>query len=94
MPFYLVNKQAQPNGDHEVHHTGCRLQPLPENAPRWRKRLAVGGRWARPALSVEAVDQAESTRTLKGRVRICERSQGSYGPDLTRARRPSVVHGH
>lgn len=32
MPFYLVNKQAQPNGDHVVHHTECGLQPLPENA--------------------------------------------------------------
>ncbi len=32
MPWYCVNKNAQSNGDHEVHDTGsCHNLPLPEN---------------------------------------------------------------
>ncbi|MFT6068956.1 MAG: hypothetical protein ACJAT2_003616 [Bacteriovoracaceae bacterium] len=38
MPNYYVNKQAQPNGDHEVHkNTGC---PHPAN-PKNRVPLGV-----------------------------------------------------
>jgi hypothetical protein len=29
MARYLVNTQPQPNGDHEVHHTGCLHLPDP-----------------------------------------------------------------
>ena len=28
---YCVNKNAQANGDHEVHKNGCRYWPLPGN---------------------------------------------------------------
>lgn len=31
MPRYYVNKNAQDNGDHEVHTTGCDWMPKPEN---------------------------------------------------------------
>lgn len=31
MKKYYVNKNAQSNGDHEVHTTGCRFMPKPEN---------------------------------------------------------------
>ena len=31
MPKYCVNKNAQPNGDHEVHKEGCRFWPAPGN---------------------------------------------------------------
>lgn len=31
MPYYHVNKNAQPNGDHEVHENGCSHQPNYEN---------------------------------------------------------------
>lgn len=31
MPNYHVNKNAQPNGDHEVHEQGCSRAPLPQN---------------------------------------------------------------
>ncbi len=31
MPNYYVNKNAQTNGDHEVHETGCSYMPLDEN---------------------------------------------------------------
>lgn len=34
MPYFIVNKNAQPNsGDHEVHNktTGCDYMPFPEN---------------------------------------------------------------
>jgi len=31
MPRYYVNKNAQSNGDHEVHKEGCRFLPLPSN---------------------------------------------------------------
>jgi len=31
MAFYYVNKNAQSNGDHEVHRKGCVFMPLPEN---------------------------------------------------------------
>jgi len=33
MPSYYVNKNAQPNGDHEVHEIGsdCGHEPNPEN---------------------------------------------------------------
>ena len=27
MPEYCVNKNAQPNGDHEVHREGCKFWP-------------------------------------------------------------------
>ena len=36
MTEYYVNKNAQPNGDHEVHREGCRWLPLPQN------RIALG----------------------------------------------------
>lgn len=31
MPRFIINKNAQPNGDHEVHNasTGCAHMPLP-----------------------------------------------------------------
>ena len=31
MSRYYVNKNAQDNGDHEVHTTGCSFMPDPEN---------------------------------------------------------------
>ena len=31
MTMYYVNKNAQSNGDHEVHATGCSFMPNPEN---------------------------------------------------------------
>ena len=31
MARYYVNKNAQDNGDHEVHTTGCSFMPEPEN---------------------------------------------------------------
>ena len=31
MARYYVNKNAQTNGDHEVHKTGCSFMPNPEN---------------------------------------------------------------
>lgn len=27
MPYYVVNRNAQTNGDHEVHETGCTFKP-------------------------------------------------------------------
>lgn len=36
MPFYHVNRNAQSNGDHEVHENGCGHQPNAEN------RLTLG----------------------------------------------------
>lgn len=31
MPRYYVNKNAQPNGDHEVHKQGCSFMPAEGN---------------------------------------------------------------
>lgn len=31
MPRYYVNKNAQSNGDHEVHKDGCSFMPQSEN---------------------------------------------------------------
>ena len=31
MPSYYVNKNAQDNGDHEVHQSGCQFMPKDEN---------------------------------------------------------------
>lgn len=31
MASYYVNKNAQSNGDHEVHKSGCSFMPLNEN---------------------------------------------------------------
>jgi len=31
MGKYYVNKNAQTNGDHEVHESGCSYMPKPEN---------------------------------------------------------------
>jgi len=31
MAAYYVNKNAQANGDHEVHKSGCSFMPAPEN---------------------------------------------------------------
>ena len=31
MAKYYVNKNAQANGDHEVHKSGCQFMPKPEN---------------------------------------------------------------
>ena len=31
MTKYYVNKNAQDNGDHEVHRTGCSYLPEPQN---------------------------------------------------------------
>jgi hypothetical protein len=31
MARYYVNKNAQANGDHEVHRNGCSFMPHPEN---------------------------------------------------------------
>lgn len=36
MPIYYVNKNAQSNGDHEVHKEDCYRLPEPEN------RLSLG----------------------------------------------------
>ena len=32
MYLYYVNKNSQPNGDHEVHRTGCNFFPYKDNA--------------------------------------------------------------
>jgi len=37
MATYCVNKNAQHNGDHEVHRKGCVLWPQPDN------RISLGG---------------------------------------------------
>ncbi len=37
MAKYYVNKNAQANGDHEVHKPGCSFMPDPEN------RIYLGG---------------------------------------------------
>jgi hypothetical protein len=29
--YYYVNENAQANGDHEVHESGCSFMPAPEN---------------------------------------------------------------
>lgn len=31
MAQYVVNKNAQPNGDHEVHRAGCIYMPAPQH---------------------------------------------------------------
>lgn len=31
MAMYYVNKNAQANGDHEVHKSGCQFMPAAEN---------------------------------------------------------------
>lgn len=31
MPCYIVNKNAQPSGDHEVHKEGCQYMPDIDN---------------------------------------------------------------
>lgn len=31
MPYYIVNMNPQPNGDHEVHETTCSWLPAPEH---------------------------------------------------------------
>ncbi|WP_404382008.1 hypothetical protein [Caenispirillum salinarum] len=31
MPYYHVNKNAQSNGDHEVHESSCKYGAQPEN---------------------------------------------------------------
>lgn len=31
MAYYYVNKNAQANGDHEVHKSGCSFMPKDEN---------------------------------------------------------------
>lgn len=31
MAYYYVNKNAQSNGDHEVHKTGCSFMPAIDN---------------------------------------------------------------
>jgi hypothetical protein len=31
MAYYYVNKNAQTNGDHEVHQTGCSFMPDTDN---------------------------------------------------------------
>jgi hypothetical protein len=31
MAAYYVNRNAQPNGDHEVHEQGCSFMPASEN---------------------------------------------------------------
>lgn len=31
MPNYVVNREAQPNGDHEVHQHGCSWMPALHN---------------------------------------------------------------
>jgi hypothetical protein len=31
VPYYYVNKNAQANGDHEVHRSGCSFMPATEN---------------------------------------------------------------
>jgi hypothetical protein len=31
MASYYVNKNAQNNGDHEVHVSGCQFMPIPEH---------------------------------------------------------------
>lgn len=36
MSKYYMNKNAQSNGDHEVHEEGCSWMPLPQN------RLGLG----------------------------------------------------
>jgi hypothetical protein len=51
MPYFHVNKNAQSNGDHEVHENGCGHQPYSEN------RLGLG--WH--ASCTGAVTEAKKT---------------------------------
>lgn len=45
MPRYIINKNAQPNGDYEVHNatTGCTHMPLPENQIELGNHLSCTG---------------------------------------------------
>lgn len=64
MPYYLVNKQAQPTGEREVHETTCSYLPHPPNRDNlgWHSNCASavavarrryhnvdGCRWCSPA---------------------------------------------
>lgn len=48
MSQFYVNKNAQANGDHEVHTTGCPVPPASEN------RLALGEYYGCSAAVTEA----------------------------------------
>ncbi|MBL0729438.1 hypothetical protein [Piscinibacter sp. HJYY11] len=62
MPNFIINKNAQPNGDHEVHNTttGCTYMPSPEN------RIDLGTHWS----CQEAVTTAKS-RWPQSRINGC-----------------------
>jgi hypothetical protein len=48
MAYYYVNKNEQPNGDHEVHKSGCVFMPKVEN------RIYLGDFWSCEAAVLKA----------------------------------------
>jgi len=48
MAKYYVNKNAQPNGDHEVHRSDCWFLPKEEN------RIYLGDFWSCEAAVIKA----------------------------------------
>lgn len=59
MPQYIVNTNAQPNGDHEVHRTDtCTRLPLP------RHQEALG--WHHGCASAVAAAKGKGYRTANG----------------------------
>ena len=61
MPDYFVNKNAQDNGDHEVHTTGCDYMPLNHN------RIFLGDF----ATCQEAVVEAKKTYPVSNGCAYC-----------------------
>jgi hypothetical protein len=45
MPIFILNKNQQSNGDHEVHNasTGCKYMPRPENQIELGQHLSCHG---------------------------------------------------
>ncbi len=48
MPNYHVNKNAQSNGDHEVHENGCGHHPILKTGSRWGFMQPAAGRYKKP----------------------------------------------
>jgi len=63
MALYYVNKNAQLNGDHEVHKEGCVFMPLPQN------RLFLGNFYT----CTDAVREAKKTYAQSNGCRTCSR---------------------
>ena len=80
MPKYYVNKNAQDNGDHEVHKEGCSYMPSEEN----KKYL---GEFTNCHDAVEAAKEIAPKVGLAEEVAITEAAKGAIeaaqaiGPD-------------